>query len=593
MGNKLKWTDRIATRIFAIAALFIVLSVVILGYASYESAKSELTEAGQNDLKVRVESAGELLDVLNDRVEAGELTLEEAQEEARVRLAGPIVETTEEGAPVRDFQDVPYTYGDQGYFYGFMDDGMTVIHPSGNEGKNLFDTQDDDGNYMIRGLIETSKEPNPEDRYYTYMWINAGEEEAREKNAYVSYYDEWGWMYGLAAYSDEFYEGAAHIGWMAFAIGLATVIIASATLYYFLHKMSKQINEVRFAAEKVASGQLTGENLSEKGKTEISHLSASINQMKERLGEMIGSIHEKSSQVAASSEELTASAQENNATSEHTAQEIQSLAEVAEQVKERADQSLVMVNEQDKGLKDVMTATHLLREKSEESVKVSKEGSSSMERTSGKMSGISNSVNESMNVISRLEERSKEISQIISTMTGISEQTNLLALNASIEAARAGENGRGFAIVADEVRKLAEQSGNSAEQIKGMIGDIQNDTSVSVHSMKKVTEDVEDGLTSMLHMKSLFSQVEDINSEVDGQILNVTNIVEFLDEKGSELKKVTEDFSTFAQTMTDSTSTVAATSEESLASMTEIARTAEELSSIAIELQDQINEFKT
>ena len=64
-----------------------------------------------------------------------------------------------------------------------------------------------------------------------------------------------------------------------------------------------------------------------------------------------------------------------------------------------------------------------------------------------------------------LEDKAKDITNIVSIVSGISEQTNLLALNASIEAARAGEQGRGFAVVAESIRNLAEQSKDAVIEI--------------------------------------------------------------------------------------------------------------------------------
>ena len=97
-------------------------------------------------------------------------------------------------------------------------------------------------------------------------------------------------------------------------------------------------------------------------------------------------------------------------------------------------------------------------------------------------------VRSAVEAMGRIEQASREISQIINVIDEIAFQTNLLALNAGVEAARAGEAGKGFAVVAQEVRELAQRSANAAKDIKALITKSGQEVSSGVTLVQKTGE---------------------------------------------------------------------------------------------------------
>ncbi|MCL2349051.1 MAG: methyl-accepting chemotaxis protein [Planctomycetaceae bacterium] len=116
-------------------------------------------------------------------------------------------------------------------------------------------------------------------------------------------------------------------------------------------------------------------------------------------------------------------------------------------------------------------------------------------------------VNESTKIMDSINSGTKEITDMISTISSIARQTNLLALNASIEAARAGKHGAGFAVVAQEVRQLAKSSNGAAERISDLIHDALD----QISSGTELSKEVKNSLLEI--MSESDKKMQEINNE--------------------------------------------------------------------------------
>ena len=220
------------------------------------------------------------------------------------------------------------------------------------------------------------------------------------------------------------------------------------------------------------------------------------------------------------------------------------------------------------------------------------DGEGIIRRAVSEMKTIEEKTNATSTVISKLEDKSKQIGQIVETISGIASQTNLLALNAAIEAARAGDAGRGFAVVAEEVRKLAEQSETAAEQITSLIGEVQSSTREAVVFMDANQKEIISGVQAVDDAGSNFNNILGMVGDMTKQIDAITSSIDEVTRGTTHVVTAVQEIEQESHKTSEQTQTILAATEEQSASVEEIASASEHLAQMAADLQKEVQKFK-
>lgn len=372
---------------------------------------------------------------------------------------------------------------------------------------------------------------------------------------------------------------------------IISILISIALGYILSQTISRPLQRVVDLVGDIAKGDLT-QTSDIDTKDEIGALAKSMNEMVSNLRNMMEGAFYTSEQVAASSEEMNASAEQTSQVTADISGAIQLIADGSVHSAASLEESSGELGEVSISIQQMAESSNAIAKAGAHVAEQAKLGGEFVDRTAQQIHTISESVDQSGEVILSLDKRSQEIGEITKAITEIANQTNLLALNAAIEAARAGEHGKGFAVVADEVRKLAEQSQQSSTQIAELIQEIQGDMTRSNQSINRVKADVKEGLGIVSKTEESFKVILDSIGESSDRIEEMAATAKQMSASAQEVLTNLTSITTVARDSTAHSQNVAASTQEQLASMEEIASASNNLSKMASELQELLGAFK-
>ncbi|MDR3564278.1 MAG: methyl-accepting chemotaxis protein [Negativicutes bacterium] len=456
--------------------------------------------------------------------------------------------------------------------------GKVLAHPDENVVKERVDMSK--MSFVQRGLAEKKSGYSVEDG------------PSGKKLVTYAYDSRTGWMICLEVPYSVITDKTQKLTLILGGLTMAVLVIVGFLVVVLARRFTAPIVSMQCQAERISQGDLT-QKIDIASKDEIGLLGRALDAMVVNLKNLIGQVQRDAEQVSASSDQLTASAEQSAQAANQVAASITTVAQGADKQLGVVRDAAAVVEKMSESIRQVAANANTVSEQSARTAETAKEGGESIERAVRQMTGLEKTVSASAQVVTRLGERSKEIGQIIGTISGIAGQTNLLALNAAIEAARAGEQGRGFAVVAEEVRKLAEQSQEAAKQIENLIGQIQNETGKAVQAMDEGTREVKAGTGVVNEAGIAFQQIIGMVTQLSDQVGEISTAIQQLANGSQQIVTSVGEIDKLTKAATGETQTVSAATEEQSASMEEIASSSHSLAKMAENLQRAVGKFRS
>ncbi len=590
-GGSVKRSLVLMSLILVLLAVIVVGGVSILGIESmskmansdYEKAKVEGYDA---EITSQVQAVLSILQSEYDKVQTGELSEEEAKQEA--------------AEIVRAIR-----YGDDssGYFWIDDTDYILVMHPilPEQEGSNRYTLEDQNGIMIIQSIYSvcTSAEKAGFNEFY---FTKSDGVTVAPKRAYSAMFEPWNWMISTGNYIDEMEADMKNVKStiknteirLEVAMVVAGIIIAVAAVFasaVFGGAICAPLTKIQKLADRMAVGDLSS-NVDIRSNNEYGKTGKALNDAQTQMVGLISNIKNISMDLENAVTEFS----DNFSRMDESIQNVSiAINEIAENINQQAESTATASDNVERMAEGIEEAAHeitalegnseIMADRSAKSMDSFKQLNDINEKTKVDIDSMYTQTENNNEAVNRIREAAGLIGDI-------AEQTNLLSLNASIEAARAGEAGKGFSVVAEEIGKLAQQSDDTVGQITNIIEELTVNSENSMGIMKAMSEASDIQVNVIQQTREMFMELKNAS---DACTASIRTISERMDNLNAQRESITDTIVTLNNIATDNASSTQETSAMSSELGSAVTQASELVQSLANDmnvLTENLNIFK-
>ncbi len=543
----------------AIVEFNAIVSINQLQKISYGDYVDSMNSGYNTEIKSQVQSVISVLQSEYDKYKSGEMTEEEAKEEAKdiIRM-------------------MRYRDDDSGYFWIDDENYNLVMHPilTDQEGDNRKQLEDKNGVMITQEVVNVCKSGN-KGGFNEFYFTKADGKTVAPKVAYSQMFEPWGWAVSTGNYVDDMKVEMKSVESSLLALKealilrvsiLFVVVIVLAVIGSYLlgARIVRPLNDIQGFAVRLANCDFTTEvHIAQKN--EIGRTAEELNKAQNNVRQLLMEIRHVSDDVNCALGDFS----KFFGTMEENIGEVLSAVDViAENVNEQArvtDNASNDVVNMAEEIEKTGDEVRVLDDNSNDMKKISIETMDTLSRLIQVNDITKKNIDEMYTQTELTNESAQKIKMAADLINGISDQTSLLALNASIEAARAGDAGRGFAVVAGEINTLSQQSATSVEEIQTVVQELLGNAAKAVDVMQEMNESVREQVKSLEATKSIFKKlqgeldvcvvsavtIDKMTSSIEDERVHVTDTLKTLNSIAHDNAASTEETSAMAQELSD------------------------------------------